>query len=60
VRFRLRIDVANVAAERLLLFLETLDALDQRLELVVGETVSRLFLDSSSGRHRVASLAMTG
>jgi hypothetical protein len=49
-----RIDVTDVVGERLLLFLEPLDAFDEGLELILGETGCRLFLGggSGSGCHR--------
>ena len=40
VALGLRIDVADVVGERLLLLLQPLDALDERLEVILGETVA--------------------
>jgi hypothetical protein len=47
------IDVADVVGGRLLFLLEPLDALDNSLELVLGEAGSRLILfGSGCGGHR--------
>src|SRR5262249_25520068 len=44
VALGLRIDVANVLGDCLLLFFEAFDALDERLELLLGETTGRLIV----------------
>ena len=44
VAFGLGIDVADVVGDRLLFFFEPLDALDEGLELILGETVGGLFV----------------
>src|SRR5262249_56859994 len=52
VALGLRIDVANVLGDCLLLFFEAFDALDERLELLLGETTGRLIvLDGGGSSH---------
>src|SRR5580698_5516770 len=55
VALGLRVNVADVVGDRLLLLFEPLDALDDRLELILGEAVGGLFVifSGSGGGHRV-------
>ena len=54
VALGLGIDVADVVGDRLLLFFEPLDPLDDGLELILGKAVGGLFVfGGSSGGHRV-------
>src|SRR5215211_3157740 len=52
VGLRLRVDVAHVVGEGFLFLLEPLDALDEGLEMILGETSGRLFLHGGGSGHR--------
>src|SRR6185437_12707508 len=61
VGFGFPVDIADVVSDRLLLFLQALDAFDEGFELILGEAMGGggglIVLNGSGGRHR-ALLAM--
>src|SRR5215471_15426398 len=61
VALGLRIDVANVLGDCLLLFLEAFDALDESFKLLLGKTTGGLIvLDGGCGSHEALLARLSG